>query len=169
MVDTDLMLSAVNVKYIFELYIVTRRIGEDKRYHREWAGQSRRDLEEVISGMTSLATSFGEPQASKELTGIDAENAALFAGATLHGVPLKYSRKFNMSDLADACGKREEYKSFYKMCSKISHPSALRVMTLFAEESGKDFLAVLVIYRTALLWDFVEMLKGMTREWLDSH
>jgi hypothetical protein len=118
--DTPLEILSLVARNSFELYLRLKHILLSEENCREWRSEGVRDQIEVYEGILSLENAGG---AVDEVT---AEMARVEARAAELGL-VKAKRIARVPSLAEETGLGSEYRAFYKVYSKLVHPSSLSV------------------------------------------
>ena len=134
----NLFLVSLYVRNIFELLLILKHVDSSHENFKNWIGQMHKDLKDIIDGFNDLCESrnihieeFGEIR-----TNI---NQSLFE----HDFESKHN--FNIKNLAEKYGYKNDYEAIFKLCSKFLHPSSLKIngYSGFTEENG--FLNILKV------------------------
>lgn len=116
----ELTHTSIHVRNIFELYLIITHVLKDKKALASWVGQLHKDTSDILEGFASLFAKFGKdvPELAEIKNNID---------STLEDSQYKSKGPFNIKDLAEKYDLKEDYSAIHKLCSKIVHPSSMKV------------------------------------------
>jgi DNA-directed RNA polymerase subunit L len=118
----EITLTSIHVRNIFELYLLTKHILSDGKAFKCWMGQLPKDISDFTEGFISLFKKYGKTE-----TGLDAVINNI--NTSINDGPYTPKGPFNMKELARKYGLEEDYSAIHKLCSKIVHPSSMKVNT----------------------------------------
>ena len=133
----DLTLSSLHSRNIFELYLISCHVYSDRKELRKWQGQSYKDSTDVRNGFIKLCE-------NKELDTSALKKVQEFEDKNIKDSPYQSHGGFNMKDLASKHGCLDNYMFAYKLCSKLVHPSSMRVNDYDVLTENKNYLGVIV-------------------------
>jgi hypothetical protein len=136
-IETPIEVLALSVRNSFEIWLKLLHIIESDENRQDWRNEALTDQIQVYEAMLTLQG----PENVKSLIQGEIERAKQQAGA--RGLsPGK--RPLMMRDLVKATKYKEEYEAFYKLYSKLVHPSAwfVNMPTAVASEMYRMTLIV---------------------------
>lgn len=136
---TDLTLTSLQVRNIFELYLITKHVSTNQQGLNDWYGQMHKDTIDIQDGFMDLFSSHN--QDTTELHEIKD-----FVNKNLENSPFKSKREFNIKNLATHYDYLLEYQAIHKLCSKLIHPSSIKVNSFKALLEDDSYLNLLVIF-----------------------
>ncbi|MBB1475642.1 DUF5677 domain-containing protein [Shewanella sp. SG41-3] len=126
----DLTACSLHTRNIFELYLILRHIYEDEEALNCWVGQSHKDSTDINKGFVTLFQSNG-------LDTSILENMQQLKDKALEESNYESKSPFQVRNLADKYGYLNDYLAVYKLCSKLIHPSSLKI-NLYNEISKEN-------------------------------
>lgn len=134
---TDLTLTSLHVRSIFELFLIINHINSDSKGLDHWCSQLHRDMSDINKGsIKKMGHIEGIEEKINKSQAIIDENFK----DTSYPVNVPF---FNMSNLAKEYGLEADYLFVYKLCSKLIHPTSLKINGLNSE--SKDiYLKILI-------------------------
>lgn len=150
---SDLSLISIHVRNIFELYLITRYVFTEKKAFESWMGQLHKDTSDVIDGFITLFDKFGKdvPELKEQKKFID---------STLEDSEYSSEGPFNIRDIAKKYKLDEDYGAIHKLCSKLVHPTSMKVNTHEAL-SANDNYTNLLLYVGVF---FCQQIEGLCNE-----
>ena len=136
--DIDLSSLSLCVRNIFELHLIFQHLCADENALKNWRGQFYKDLKDVNDGFITLGNMNG-------LDTSELENEQEHHNSTLDTEELILCRDFKMRDLAEKYGSLEDYKAVHKLCSKLIHPSSMRVNAISNQTENAVFFDLLFL------------------------
>lgn len=116
----DLTQTSLNVRNIFEIYIISLHIYSDQDALKSWYGQMHKDFSEINLSFKALLTKHG-------LDTSEVDEVQEFSDATLSSSQYTSKKAFNIKICATNYGYETDYDFVYKLSSKLIHPSSIRV------------------------------------------
>lgn len=149
----DLTIASISVRNIFELYLLIKHVFTDSKAFKSWMGQMHKDTTDILEGFTSLFAKFKKdvPELAEIQKYID---------STLDDSEYKSKGHFVIKDLATKYGLEEDYSAIHKLCSKIVHPSSIKVNAyqgLVANENYLNLFLYVGVY-------FSQQIEGLCNE-----
>jgi hypothetical protein len=144
--SNDLSIVGLCVRNIFELFLIFIHIKSDENALRDWIGQSHKDITDIQDGLISLLQ-----RSNIESPDLNNSKEDILKSAVAQGVEPKYN--FNIKALANKYGYQEYYDAIYKLCSKLLHPSSLKINAYDAMNIENRFQSALIhvgVYFSAL-------------------
>jgi hypothetical protein len=132
----DLTATSMQVRNLFELYLISKHIYTSENGLNSWFGQMHKDSMDVQNGFIELFSSHN--QNVTELEEIKA-----FIDKNLDKSPYTSKGGFNIKDLAELYGYVKDYSAIHKLCSKLIHPTSIKVNAYNALTENDNYLAVL--------------------------
>lgn len=133
---TDLTATSIQVRNLFELYLIAKHISTSEKGLNSWFGQMHKDSMDIQNGFIELFSSHN--QDVSELEGIKE-----FTNQSLDDSPYTSKGGFNIKDLADKYGYIKDYSAIHKLCSKLIHPTSIKVNAYNALTENANYLAIL--------------------------
>lgn len=133
---TDLSTTSLQVRNIFELYLITKHVFTDEKGLNNWIGQMHKDSIDIQNGFIELFSNHNENTA-------ELEEIRKFVDDTLEASPYQSKGGFNIRDLADKYGYLNDYLAIHKLCSKLVHPTSIKVNTYDALIEDDNYLKIL--------------------------
>lgn len=116
----DLTMTSLKVRNIFELYLIIKHVNCNPKGVQNWCRQGYKDITEINNGFIQLMS------ASKEgVTGF--KEPQYFLDDELDKSPFHSKGGFNIRQLAKNYGLDEHYAAIHKLCSKLIHPTSVKV------------------------------------------
>jgi hypothetical protein len=116
----DLNQTSLNVRNIFELYIISLHIYSDKEALKSWYGQVHKDLSEINSAFKTLLVKQG-------LDTSEIDKIQDLLDSTLEASQYTSKGGFNLKTCATKYGYEIDYDFVYKLSSKLIHPTSFKV------------------------------------------
>ena len=116
----DLTYVGIGTRNIIELYLISRHIFTDKKWLDNWLGQIHKDTVDIQDGFLTLMKKHGKNTSELEVI-------QKFCDESLEQSEYDANGQFNMRDLAKTYGHDEDYVSVYKLCSKLVHPTSMKI------------------------------------------
>ncbi len=132
----DLTATSIQVRNLFELYLISKHIYTSEKYLNSWFGQMHKDSMDVQNGFIELFSSH-----NKDVT--ELEKIREFIDQSLDDSPYTSKGGFNIKDLAESYGHVKDYTAIHKLCSKLIHPTSIKVNAYSALTENDNYLAVL--------------------------
>jgi hypothetical protein len=132
----DLTATSIQVRNLFELYLISKHIYTSENGLNRWFGQMHKDSMDVQNGFIDLFRSHN--QNVTEL-----EEMREFIDKSLDDTPYTSKGGFNIKDLAELYGHVKDYSAIHKLCSKLIHPTSIKVNAYNALTENNNYLAVL--------------------------
>lgn len=111
---------SLHTRNIFELYLILRHVNEDEKALKNWIGQSHKDSSDINEGFICLCKTNG-------LDVSELEEVQRFIDKSLEESPFESKGAFQVRNLAEEYGYLDDYMAVYKLCSKLIHPSSMKV------------------------------------------
>lgn len=146
---------ALCTRTLFELNMRVRYVLKSESNLRAWMAEAGSDRIDVLNGIKELGDP-GDPRVSILMEEITRTNA-LIAKHGLHGLP-KGPRRIDI--LAAAVGLEREYKSLFKLFSKLVHPTSYLVNSTGILEDGETRTVLLAYFQLYSL----DLLKRLADE-----
>lgn len=128
---------SVAVRNIFELLLIINYLASSDEAIKCWIGQLQRDVLDIHKGLISLFQKHGIRSIELETS----RNNVLNNGSA-NGV--NPSKPFVIRDIAKQFELAEDYDAVHKLCSKIVHPSSIRVNLPGAFDKNDDYKNALI-------------------------
>ncbi|MGG5413805.1 hypothetical protein [Edwardsiella tarda] len=112
--------SCLHTRNLFELLLIFKKVNSGEEHLKSWLGQIHKDLSELKNGFQTLFDSYGVD--TKEI-----DNAREFDNKSLKDSGLSSKGSWPVGSLSTEFGMKKEYDAIYRICSKLTHPSSLRV------------------------------------------
>ncbi|WP_263833136.1 hypothetical protein [Sulfurospirillum oryzae] len=136
----DLTLTSIQVRNLFELYLITKHIYDSDEGLDEWLGQMHQDTIEIQNGFIGLLRNH-----HKDIS--ELEEVKNFTDQSLNESPYVCQKKyFNMGVLAGQYGYKNEHLAMHKLCSKLIHPTSIKVNGYSALSADNNYLSILEIF-----------------------
>jgi hypothetical protein len=135
--NNDLSIVGLCVRNIFELFLIFIHIKSDENALRDWIGQSHKDITDIQDGLISLLQ-----RSNIESPDLNSSKEDFLKSAAAQGVKPKHN--FNIKALANKYGYQEDYDAIYKLCSKVVHPSSLKINAYDAMNIENRFQSALI-------------------------
>jgi hypothetical protein len=133
----DLTETSLQVRNIFELYLITKHVNFDPKGLSNWCGQGHKDITEINNGFIRLLSRHNE-----DVTGL--QEAQNFIDEQFSFTSYQSKGSFNIRDLAKKYGYDDDYVAIHKLCSKLVHPSSIKVNGYNALTENCDYINVLI-------------------------
>jgi len=117
---TELTETSLRVRNIFELYLITKHVNLDPKGLNNWCGQAHKDVTVINNGFIKLLSRYNKNTS-------DFKEVQSFINNQLSHTSFQSKGGFNMRDLAQKYGYDDDYMAIYKLCSKLVHPSSIKV------------------------------------------
>jgi hypothetical protein len=128
----EFALVCVAVRNLFEIMVLIDHLASSEEAIESWIGQLQRDVLDIHEGLISLFQKHGVRSLPLETS-----RDIIKSIGEEHGVTP--SKPFSMKNIAEQLGLSEDYSAMYKLCSKIIHPSSIRVNAPGAFEKDDDY------------------------------
>lgn len=132
----DLTATSIQVRNLFELYLITKHIYSCEQGLNSWFGQMHKDSMDVQNGFIELFRSHNQDVS-------ELEEIRKFIDQSLDDSPYASKGGFNIKDLAELYGYLNDYSAIHKLCSKLIHPTSIKVNAYSAVTENNTFLAIL--------------------------
>lgn len=120
---------------IFELYLILLEVNSNEESLNRFYAQLEGDREELNSAFMKKCKAAGYSLSENACGVLQRESVtSLFESVT--------TRPFNMRNLADVHNYQEDYEFFYKLSSKLIHPSALKVFGIENDSPQYEVVAM---------------------------
>ncbi|PMZ76950.1 DUF5677 domain-containing protein [Pseudomonas sp. FW305-70] len=116
----DLAQTSLNVRNIFEIYIISLHIYSDQDALKCWYGQMHKDLLEINKSFKALLTNRG-------LDTSEIDKAQALSDAALSSSQYTSKGQFNIKTCATKYGYELHHDFVYKLSSKLVHPTSIKV------------------------------------------
>ncbi|MFA5214696.1 hypothetical protein [Sulfuricurvum sp.] len=136
---SDLTLTSLQVRNIFELYLITKHVSTNQEGLNDWYGQMHKDSIDLQNGFMNLFSSHN--QDISELHDIQD-----FINESLANSPFESKREFNIKNLAIDYDYLLDYQAIHKLCSKLIHPSSIKINSFKALLEDDNYLNLLIIF-----------------------
>ncbi|HCS63181.1 MAG TPA: hypothetical protein DIW64_03335 [Cellvibrio sp.] len=133
----DIYTIAISVRNLFEIYMISLYLKKSDEIINQWYGQLLKDVLDIQEGLISLFSKHGIHNSNLELAREQTINSGLRNG-------VEQSKPFNIKGIAKQLGWEEDYDAIYKLCSKIVHPSSVKVNLPNAFEKNDEYIGSLV-------------------------
>src|SRR5690606_34667326 len=145
----EFALVCVAVRNLFEIMVLIDHLASSEEAIKSWIGQLQRDVLDIQEGLISLFQKHGVRSLPLETS-----RDSVKSNGEEHGVTP--SKPFSIKNIAEQLGLSADYSAMYKLCSKIVHPSSIRVNLPGAFEKDDD-------YKNALLHVGIHYLAKIAR------
>jgi len=132
----DLTATSIQVRNLFELYLITKHIYSCEKGLNSWFGQMHKDSMDVQNGFIELFRSHNQDVS-------ELEEIRKFIDQSLDDSPYTSKGGFNIKDLAELYGHVNDYSAIHKLCSKLIHPTSIKVNAYSALTENNTYLAIL--------------------------
>jgi hypothetical protein len=135
--DLFVILTALNARNIFELYLKTRYVLKSESNSSNFSGEESRDFIECCEGKLELLKSL---KFDEKIVNENEEQLKKIKKT----LPDRTKKIPNICDLAKLFGKDSEYKAFYKVYCKYIHPTLFGVKHIISKqivETKKIFIS----------------------------
>lgn len=136
---TDLTLTSLQVRNIFELYLITKHVSTNQEGLNDWYGQMHKDTIDIQDGFMNLFSNHDQDISELQ----DIQN---FVNENLENSPFESKREFNIKKLATDYNYLLEYQAIHKLCSKLIHPSSIKVNSYNGLVEDENYLNLLVMF-----------------------
>jgi hypothetical protein len=133
----DIQSISAAVRNVFELHLIINKLEQSEDAVKHWIGQLQNDALEIHDGIIALVSKEGLNHDA-----FTASKARILKSGETHGVVP--CRPFRIKDIAAEFGWTEAYDAMYKLCSKIVHPSSIRVNLPGAFDQNDDYKNTLI-------------------------
>ena len=133
----DISTTSLQVRNIFEMYLLSIHICSSKKALRAWLGQIQRDFSEMNNGFMKLIPT--ERPEHEELREVQENFDRNFEESDL--VP---KGGFNIRNLAEEYGHLKDYLAIHKLCSKLIHPTSLKINS-YKELTEEDSYEIVLV------------------------
>ena len=133
----DLILCSLHLRNIFELNLLLLHIHSDKKALKNWNGQAYKDSKDIQDGFISLLV-------RKNIDASKLKHIQEFDKKNLDNSPYISKGGFQIKLLAEKFGYLEDYSFVYKLCSKLLHPTSMKVNDYTALTENDNYLNVVL-------------------------
>lgn len=133
----DLTITSLKVRNIFELYLIAKHVNSNPKGLHNWCGQGYKDITEINNGFIQLMSARKE-----DVSGF--KESQEFLDEALDKSSLHAKGGFNIRQLAQDYGFDDHYVAIHKLCSKLIHPTSVKVNAYNALTKNDDYLKVLI-------------------------
>jgi len=151
----DLTYVGIGTRNIIELYLISRHIFTDKKWLDNWLGQMHKDTVDIQDGFLTLMNKHGKN--TSELEAIHK-----FCDESLEQSDYESKGQFIMKELAKTYGHDEDYVSVHKLCSKLVHPTSMKINAyevLTANANYIDTLRYVASYFAIQIEDLIDEIR----------
>lgn len=134
---TDLTLTSLQVRNIFELYLITKHISTDQEGLNDWFGQMHKDSIDIQNGFMALFSNH-----NRDIT--ELQEIQDFTNESLENSPYESKKEFNIKKLAIQYNYLNDHQAIHKLCSKYIHPSSIKINAYKAVSEDNNYLNSLV-------------------------
>ena len=131
-IPPDLTYVGIGTRNIIELYLISRHILADEKWLNNWIGQMHKDTIDIQDGFLTLMKKH-------EKNTSELEAIQKYCERTLQQSDFESSGQFNMRELAKTYGHDEDYVSIHKLCSKLVHPTSMKVNAFDALTANANY------------------------------
>lgn len=135
--QTDIALVSVSVRNIFEIMLIIDHVASSDAAVRLWIGQLQQDALDIHEGLMALCAKHGIRSFELESSRDNVLNSGNAQGVTP-------ARPFIIKDIATQIGLAEDYDAIFKLCSKIVHPTSIRVNLPGAFDKDENYKNTLI-------------------------
>ncbi|MDP3515614.1 MAG: hypothetical protein Q8S94_00470 [Pseudohongiella sp.] len=135
--SNDIFKIAVSLRNLFEIYMISLHLVGSEDAVAQWYGQILKDVLDIQDGLIMLFSKHGIHSTDLNL----ARKHVVDSGARNNVLPAK---PFNIKEIAKLYGWEEDYNAMYKLCSKIVHPSSVKVNLPGAFDKNDEYLRSLI-------------------------
>ena len=132
----DLTQTSLNVRNIFEIYIISLHIYSDQDALKSWYGQIHKDFSEINLSFKALLTKHG-------LDTSEVDEVQEFSDATLSSSQYTSKGAFNIKTCATKYGYEVDYDFVYKLSSKLIHPTSIKVNCFDVLVEGDTYIELI--------------------------
>ncbi|WP_052190360.1 hypothetical protein [Vibrio sp. ZOR0018] len=147
---SDLTITSLKVRNIFELYLITKHVNSNPKGLKNWCGQGYKDITDINKGFIQLMSARKE-----DVTGF--KESQSFLDAELDKSSFQSKGGFDIRQLAKDYGLDDHYVAIHKLCSKLIHPTSVKVNAYGALTKNDDYLNAL-IRAGIFFWQEIEKL-----------
>lgn len=135
--NTPIEYTALTARNLFECYLLITYINGDESRAKEYISQKPIEEIELNESFLLLTTENTSPVTIKQL-----RDRIDYITNLKNTFDLKAKKHWNVSELAKQTGNILEYKAFFKIHSKFTHPSSLIVNSMEGDFNNEVFLSV---------------------------
>lgn len=133
---TDLTKTSIQVRNLFELFLITKHIYNSDDGLNSWLGQMHKDTMDVQNGFIELFISHN-------IDVTELKQIREFINQNLDDSPYKSNGGFNIRVLAEQYGYAKDYSAIHKLCSKFIHPTSFKVNAYNSLIEDDSYLKIL--------------------------
>lgn len=133
---TDLTKTSIQVRNLFELFLITKHIYNSDDGLNSWFGQMHKDTMDVQNGFIELFISHN-------IDVTEMKQIREFINQNLDDSPYKSNGGFNIRVLAEQYGYAKDYSAIHKLCSKLIHPTSFKVNAYNSLIEDDSYLKIL--------------------------
>lgn len=133
---TDLTKTSIQVRNLFELFLIAKHIHSSEDGLNSWFGQMHQDTMDVQNGFIDLFNKHN-------IDVSELEKIKDFLNQNLDDSPYTSKRSFNIKVLAEQYGYAIDYSAIHKLCSKLIHPTSFKVNAYSSLIKGDSYLKIL--------------------------
>lgn len=146
----DLTFTSIQVRNLFELYLITKHISDSEKGLDQWLGQMHQDTKDIQDGFIELLRNH-----NKDIS--ELKEVKKFTDQSLEESPYSSQKGFNIKTLASKYGYQNDYSAMHKLCSKLIHPTSIKVNGYSALSADNNYLAVLEVFGVFICWKIEEL------------
>ena len=153
---TDITFVSISTRNIIETYLISRHVFTDEKWLNHWIGQLHKDAIDVQNGFLELMKKHNKDPS-------ELEAIQQFSVETLEQSDYESKSGFNMRELAERYGHEEDYLSVHKLCSKLIHPTSMKVNaydSLTANENYSDTLSYVASYFARQMEELIDEIRA---------
>lgn len=128
---------AVSLRNLFEIYMLALHLRDSEEAVQQWYGQLLRDVLDIQDGLIALFSKHGIHSPDLDST----REKTIESGERNNVKPI---RPFNIKEIAKRFDREEDYNAMYKLCSKLVHPSSVKVNLPAAFDKNDEYIKSLI-------------------------
>ena len=152
----DITIVSLGTRNIIELYLISRHIYTETKWEENWWGQMHKDSIDIQEGLVSLLEKHNKDPS-------EVKNYIEFCDQSLEESQFESKGGFNIRDLAKRYGHDEDYISVHKLCSKLIHPTSIKINAYQAFTENDNYIKTLS-YVAVYFAHNIELLTNEIRE-----
>lgn len=132
----DITIVSLGTRNLIELYLISRHIYTETKWESNWWGQMHKDSIDIQEGLVSLLKKH-----DGDLS--EVKKYIEFCDQTIEESQFESKGGFNIRDIAKRYGHDEDYISVYKLCSKLIHPTSVKINAYQAFTENDNYIKTL--------------------------
>lgn len=147
---------ALSIRGLLELNLILTHVSRDQKALSNWIGQASKDATDIMNGMKSLAEATTGRE--KHIHELDSVLDLVHSSNADSGFELK--GPFNIKEIAQKYGKAKDYDAVHKLCSKLIHPSSIKVNVFNVSDDNLDYVNAFLIVGQAYLRQSAPLIRS---------